>query len=66
MAPTEGIRRLKYLYQMKKALDKDDYAAVTRALGHYQEWYVAPDEVKTSPSAKTAAQKFINSLRGRE
>jgi len=66
MAPTEGIRRLKYLYQMKKALDKDDYAAVTRALGNYQEWYVGPDEVKTSQSAKRETQKFINSLRGEE
>lgn len=64
MAPLESIRRLKYLYAMSKALNKDDFKAVSRALGNYQEWYVGPDEVKTSQSAKRETQKFINSLRG--
>lgn len=63
MAPLEAVRRLKCLYQMRKALSRDDFKSVVNYLGQYQEWYIHPTEPKTTPSAKTEVTKFIHSLR---
>ena len=65
MAPLEAIRRLKYMYDMRRALKADDFRAVAQALGNYQEWYVGSHETKTSDYARREAGKFINSLRGK-
>ena len=66
MATLESIQRLKYLLEIRNGIKKNDIRATVRALGNYQEWYIGRDEPKTNEVARTAARKFINSLRGRD
>lgn len=64
--PVEAVRRVKYLMELRKQFKLNDARGLNRALGNYQEWYVCPNEMKTSRLARTEVAKFIRSLASRD
>ncbi len=61
----EAVRRVKYLMELRKQFKLNDARGLTRALANYQEWYICPNEMKTSRLARTEVEQFIRSLGGR-
>ena len=58
----EAVRRLIHLMKLRKVFQSGDQKGMNRELGNYQEWYVSPDERRTSRSAQKAVENLLETL----
>lgn len=57
-----AVKAMKYLYEFRQALKRDDHNAIILNHTLYSEWSVRPEEIPTSGWAKRVIERYTEKL----
>ena len=63
MKAIAAVMAMKWMYNLRKALKRNDHSEIFKCQAMYEEWHVRTDEIPTSVMAKYLADELIERTR---